>query len=403
MHPIMTHRIAPGGGLARVNGYPRFSAAEMTRRHDALRALMRRDGLEAIVIAGISGGLESAVQWVTNWGPLVESVVVLPHDGEPVLFARLWNHLPDARRISVVTDIRYGGDTAREQTEAVAAALRAVCGNGAVGWMGGISATTMLGLRELLPSVALRDLAREYAELRMVKSDEELAVLTYAAEFNDRAILAMRDGIRPGMREQEIARLIEDTYLDDGGVNLIHFTLTTPMVAPVAAVPHQMQPDRVIEAGDVVVTEISTLYWGYAAQVLRSFTVGTEPTSLYRDLHDVATATYDAIVAVLRDGVTVGEILDSAEGIQAAGFTIIDDLVHGQGGAYLPPIIRTRQTRGATHPDGHAYSAGSVIAVQPNVVTADERAGVQLGNAVVITAEGALSLQQAPMGFLRCG
>lgn len=395
---------AAPAGVEQREGFPCFSGSEVVRRHGALRELMERDDLTAIVVGGISGGLEWAVHYFTNWSPLVESFVVFPRDGEPTLFARLWNHLPDARRISVVPDVRYGGDTTGEQVETVASRLTELTGGrGAIGWMGGVSAAAMLGLHARLPGVAWYDLNADYAALRMIKSDEELIFLRHAAAFNDRAIEAMRTGIRPGMREFEIVRLIEDSYLDDRGSNLIHFTSSTPMAAPTVGVPHQQQPDRVIEVGDVIVTEISSLFWGYAGQVLRSFTVGADPTPQYRELHDVATAAYDGITAILRAGVTVGEILDAAEVIHAAGFTIIDDLVHGQGGAYLPPILRTRRTRGATHPDDYAYRAGSVIVVQPNVVTADELAGVQLGNAVVITDTGSESLQQAPMGFLRCG
>jgi Xaa-Pro aminopeptidase len=178
--------------------------------------------------------------------------------------------------------------------------------------------------------------------------------------------------------------------------------MSTPMSDPRVCVPHQQHPDRVVQQGDVVVTEISTTFWGYAGQILRSFTVGAEPTPLYRDLHAVAVQAYDDMTGLLRAGVTVGELLEAAEVIDKAGYSIWDDLVHGFGGAYLPPILRTRQTRGATHPDDYAYPTGTVLVVQPNVITPDARAGVQVGNALRITDDGAEVLQEHPMGFLRC-
>ncbi len=190
---------------------------------------------------------------------------------------------------------------------------------------------------------------------------------------------------------------MEAVYLGHRGVNLIHFTLTTPMDHPERFVPHQYQPDRVLQERDVVVTEISTNFWGYAGQVLRSFTVAADPTPLYRRLFDTAEEVYHKIVDILRVGVTVGEILDVAELIDERGLAIFDDLVHGFGGAYLPPIVRTRQSRGATHPDSFAYPEGALIVVQPNVI--DGNAGVQLGNSVRISGTGLEVTQKYPMGF----
>jgi Xaa-Pro aminopeptidase len=37
--------------------------------------------------------------------------------------------------------------------------------------------------------------------------------------------------------------------------------------------------------------------------------------------------------------------------------------------------------------------------IQPNVVTRDWKAGVQTGNLIVVTEEGARSLQKFPRGF----
>ena len=53
------------------------------------------------------------------------------------------------------------------------------------------------------------------------------------------------------------------------------------MEAPEFCVPHQYHPDRTLRAGDVFVTEISTTFWGYAGQILRTFTIASDPTPRY--------------------------------------------------------------------------------------------------------------------------
>ena len=74
--------------------------------------------------------------------------------------------------------------------------------------------------------------------------------------------------------------------------------------------------------------------------------------------------------------------------------------MHGFGGAYLPPIVRTRGSRGATHRDDWPYPVGALVVVQPNVI--DGPAGVQVGNSVFITADGPEVTQAFPMKINRC-
>jgi Xaa-Pro aminopeptidase len=167
-------------------------------------------------------------------------------------------------------------------------------------------------------------------------------------------------------------------------------------------VPAQQPSNRVLARGDVLITEISAHYHGYPGQILRPFTIGEPPTPAYQRLYDVAVETFWRVAAVVRAGATVEAVLDAAEGIHAAGYTICDDLAHGFGGGYLPPVVRTRQTGGTSSP-GFTFAEDMTIVIQPNVVTRDEQMGLQVGELVRVTKEGVESLHRYPMRFIRCG
>ena len=83
-----------------------------------------------------------------------------------------------------------------------------------------------------------------------------------------------------------------------------------------------------------------------------------------------------------------------------AGFTIIDDLLHGYGGGYLPPILGCTNRPAGPVPQ-EPFKAGQTVVIQPNVVTHDHKAGVQTGDLVLITRDGVESLQRFPRGFGR--
>ena len=94
------------------------------------------------------------------------------------------------------------------------------------------------------------------------------------------------------------------------------------------------------------------------------------------------------------------EVVDAASVIEQSGFTIIDDLLHGYGGGYLPPVLGSRSRPSAHIPD-EPLRAGMTVVIQPNVVTPDGKAGVQTGELVLVTATGIESLHAMTRGFVR--
>ncbi|MDH3499334.1 MAG: M24 family metallopeptidase, partial [Acidimicrobiia bacterium] len=275
------------GDFESVNGFPRYPAREMRRRHSWLDDRMATHDLQAIVVGGSTGPLETSVQFFTNWPPQVQSYSVFAAGEAPSLLVRLWNHLPDAHRIAAIERVTYGGDTPRDQALSLAGMLRHM-GARRVGLIGIVPHGDLAVIRTEFPALELIDLNDDYRSFRLAKSDDEMVFVEIASRMNDAAVAALACELRPGIREYEVAKIVEDVYLAHRAWNLIHFSLTTPMRAPQICVPHQYHPDRTIAAGDVFVTEISTTFWGYAGQILRTFTIGEPPTPRYADLHAVA-------------------------------------------------------------------------------------------------------------------
>jgi Xaa-Pro dipeptidase len=246
----------------------------------------------------------------------------------------------------------------------------------------------------------IANLNRAYIKLRQVKSAEELDWLRIGAWFSDRGMAGLRDGVKPGVNERQLGDLVERAYVAEGATNVIHYFGATPMRDPQLAVPRQFPSTRKVQKGDIVFAEISAAFWEHSGQVLRSFAVGEDPPQLYRELHAAADAAFDAIAAVLKAGATPAEVIEAAGVIEDSGFTIIDDLLHGYGGGYLPPILGSRSRPAGPVPQ-EPFQAGQTVVIQPNVVTRDGKAGVQTGELVVITEAGIQSLHVFPRGFAR--
>ncbi len=381
------------------NLYPRFSDAEFARRYALVRAAMQEAGLSTLVLHGTVGSYQE-VQYLSNFLVTREAMLVFPGEGEPTLFVQYYNHVPNARRVASITDVRWGG------TDIAAAAASNLQERGSaesrIGIMGTIPFKHYEIIRQALPRATFVDFTPQMHQLRLIKSDEEIVFLRKGAEFSDLAIEALEREARAGITEHELAAIVEGSYLGLGGKTHIHYMATTPMHNPTVCVPAQHQSNRVIEKGDVLITEISAHYHGYPGQILRPFAIGTAPTPEYQWMYEVAVDVYLRIASVIRDGATIDAVLDAGEYIHSAGFTIYDDLLHGFGGGYLQPILRTRRTN-AKPPQPFIFRENMTVVIQPNVITRDERMGVQVGELVRVTHEGVESLHRYPMRFIRCG
>jgi Xaa-Pro dipeptidase len=381
--------------------YPRFSEAEFARRHAAVRELMRAEGLEALVVYGSSGVNrhdQADVHYLSGFLGNRNNYAVLAADGEPALYVQSFNHVPNAREASAIRT-EWGGPSS---ALTVARHIReAVPGAGKLGYVGDVPVQSYLAWQRELPAWTLSDVTRSFRRLRLVKSREEIEWLARGAALTDEAVGHLVAQTRPGLREYELGALVEGRALASGGLPHLCYISSGPQEGAGACVPRQNLSSRTIDRGDVINTEVSVSHWGYSGQMHRPIFVGRGPNALYRDLWDTALEAYQRCVEILRPGATSEDVLDAAAVIARRGFTINDGFVHGFGIGLLPPSIGTRESAARRGPPGppFTFAADMCVVVQPNVVTPDERAGVQLGNLLRITGRGAECLHRLPLEY----
>ena len=372
--------------------YPRFSDAEYARRHLELKKVQEKAGVDhLLVVTDHRAG--NAPQWLTGWPGTVEAYVIFRPGERMVMHVEWYNHFPLAQRLAKDVDVRWGEHRGIQKT------IEELKRRGArrVGLIGPLVVSKYKALEEHFAVVALD---AEYVRLRLIKSEEEIDWLRTGATLSDKGFESLLTGTKPGMTEHDLADLVERAYVGQGGTTFIHYIGVTSMADPHLCVPPQFASSRKVQTGDVVFCELSAYWWDYAGQVLRSFTVGADPTPLYRDLHAAAETAFDSVTAVVRHGTTMQEIVDAASVIEERGFTIYDDLMHGFGGGYFPPIVGSKSRPAGPLPQ-MTLAENMTVVVQPNVVTRDHKAGVQVGELIRVSKSGFERLHAAPRGFFR--
>lgn len=154
------------------------------------------------------------------------------------------------------------------------------------------------------------------SDARMIKTEDEIALLAHAAMMVDAAYDKLYEALRPGFRENEAVGLVSKTLYDLGSeyveaVNAISGERCSPH-------PHVFS-DRVLRPGDPVYFDILHSYMGYRTCYYRTFSVGSASRAMV-DAYKRCRDYLDAAIDLVRPGRTTAEIASVWPRAQDFGF-----------------------------------------------------------------------------------
>lgn len=387
--------------------YPRFSPDEYNRRQTEVREMMRKEDVNALLIHGNSTNLH----YLTNYHRSSSYLLFFADPAEPMtLFLKLSNHVQNAREISVVDDLRL---LLPDPAAKIADRIRgSVPTDGTIGIVGhspryeySIPYDHYRALNNELSNEFI-GITGSYTNLMAIKSDEEIERIKRAASLTDAGLSSIIERADEGVREEELAAAFKRAYERKGGESAVSFLSSAPMTDPDPGegVVWKVPSKRPLKKGDVINLEFGAGYWGYSTQIHRSIAIGSEPSDKYRDLFDIAKEAYDGILNAVTPGNTARDVYEALSPIEQSPFKLYDVAIHGGGNGYFPPFVGTEGSNywpGDEDPitANWEFEENMVIVIQPNVVTEDERYGLQLGTTVVVRDDGVEDLHNSPAIF----
>lgn len=186
-------------------------------------------------------------------------------------------------------------------------------------------AATVLGLQTRFATARFMKASPILRELRMIKDEEELALLRGAAGRADHALESFLQSGLAGLTELEagdgLRRRLEEQGLTECGV--------IAAGGPNGASPHHHNGNRPIESGDLVVIDCGGRLGGYWADTTRTIAVG-EPSAGARRAYDAVVSANQAAEQRVKPGITAHEVDSAARSIiESAGYG--DDFIHRTG------------------------------------------------------------------------
>ena len=269
----------------------------------------------------------------------------------------------------------------RNRAEGIAGAARRHAA-GRIGFEApALSVEEHLRLREGLPGVALEPLLGGFQSLRAAKDQREISLIREAARIAGEALAAVREMIRPGVREKEIALELE-YRMRRGGAERASFE-TIVAAGSNSALPHATPGCREIADGDCVMVDYGAVVQGYHSDETCTYIVG-RASARQETVYRLVREAHDRAIEAVRPGVSCGEIDRIARGyLEEAGMDRY--FAHGTGhGVGLDVHEPPRLAAGREE----ILRAGMVVTVEPGIYLPNEW-GIRIEDTVLVTDEGA--------------
>jgi Xaa-Pro aminopeptidase len=377
-----------------------------------VRQMMEQQNLDAIVARAPDN-----IVYLTNyWTMKGYDLAIFPREGEPTLLViepqfreaqrTAWNkdvrffpfYHPKDPRPPMIRAVEMAIDFLREQNLNSRVGIELsqnsqICdrmvGEPTVYWQGFYDAFCS-ACKEIVDAAPL------LAELRMIKTPQEIERMRLANELATIGMEHARDNIKPGMKESEVAAMIEG-HIHAVGVGYKQkvemaraFTLvwSGPGIATFTATSH-----RPIVENEPTLVEIWVCADGYWTDLTKNLCPGTLTPRYNRLLEQLLQIFADAVGCV-RDGAPLGEIdRIIRSGIDAAGYPgqPSHPVAHGVGArAHEPPYSH--------HAAPGTMRSGMVLAIEPGIYW-EGGGGLRLEDNFLVTASGSEKLCSYPDDF----
>lgn len=370
-----------------------FTPAEYRRRIDSIAARIRESGVDGALVFDPFNVFYLGLYYHPGKRPVI---LYVHHDGTLVaLTPAMEAH--EARKVEHFAAVDAYEDNyaaGSDLYDALGSMLRKAFGplqTVAVDQMG---LATYRRLTTLFPTVVEEDLV---APSRVIKSDEEIAMLKLSAYYSDHVVASGRKLLKPGVTElgllnrvtvattdQMIADLGEVIYVPGGPAGAL-----VPS-GPRTALPHALPSARALKPNEPMMLSTGANVWGYRTECERTFFVGS-PTAEWRKAFEVMRRAQELGISLMQPG-TVCEEVDR----EVAAF------IAGEGyGDYIRH--RTGHGKGLEEHEAPYIAKGDRTVIQPGMIFSSEPgiyiegfSGFRHSDIVWVSPDGPVALTQYP-------
>jgi methionyl aminopeptidase len=229
-----------------------------------------------------------------------------------------------------------------------------------------------------------------------IKNVREVDAIRAASQATTETLLAVAEILKAGMTTEEINTFVHEDTVRRGGwpAPLNYHGFPKSVCTSVNdVVCHGIPSSRVLEPGDIINVDVTTILDGFHGDTSATFYIGT-PSPEAKHVTEVARRSLDLGIAQVRDGARLGDIGAAIqEFAEGEGCSVVRAFVgHGIGRRFheAPQVSHVRPKPGDANP---RLRAGMVFTIEPMINVGGYEVEIQADKWTVLTADRSLSAQ----------
>lgn len=234
-------------------------------------------------------------------------------------------------------------------------------------------------------------LSAKIRSVRLIKTADEIALITEAQRISERALSELLNHVRPGVTERELSVELEHLIHVYGGEK-VAFELIT-IAGANTSLPHGVPGEYAVRDGDFVTFDIGAVYGGYHSDMTRTYAVG-HATDKMREIYGIVLQAHLKAAEKIAAGNTAADVDAAArDTIASEGYGGFFGHATGHGvGLEIHEDPRVSRT------DTTVLAENMVITDEPGIYLPGEF-GVRIEDMYVVSAGGGYSLASLPKEF----
>jgi Xaa-Pro aminopeptidase len=343
-----------------------FPVEEYHERLDRIRARMREDGLDCLVVLGNRADTGN-IRYLSNFEDFYggETIVVIPAGGPPGFTTNAVMHgepMHSGIQDCWIEDVRCAAAPRTVTGNAAPATIydhledfirERGCAEGAIGLEGDFSVDTLSAFLTATFRRARVTPARGLLRsMRAIKSLREVEALRRAAHLADVGMQAAMDAVKPGVSEFDLAAEANYAMFKAGAEHPAFAIALT--AGPRSGFKHMAPTSYKVRQGDVVYIDVGGRYMGYHSDCSRQRTCG-DPTAEQRRFMDTQIRIVEEVTAAAGPGAVIGDLAKTGTAI-------------AEGAGYGDYLYFRGHGIGCAVQDLPAFAPGNPAALQQNMV-----------------------------------
>ncbi|MFU8892822.1 MAG: aminopeptidase P N-terminal domain-containing protein [Luteolibacter sp.] len=248
--------------------------------------------------------------------------------------------------------------------------------------------------RERYPLHTYERLAPLMQRLRMIKSDEEIAMLQKACDITGAGFRRVLGFVKPGVGEWEIEAEFLHEFVRSGSRGFAYLPIIGS--GKNACVLHYNENNQVCNDGEMLLMDVAAEYAGWNADLTRTIPVNGRFTPRQRDVYNAVLRVLRATNELLRPGNTPAKLQKQVVALmeqELIGLGLIDANEAKKQGPEKP-LVKRYFMHGISHhlgldvhdvaPPNEPFAPGMVFTIEPGIYIREEGLGVRLENDFLI-------------------